>query len=188
MEGWSQDLHQLDAKKWAKECFDESLQIQLKVLPQGPLQWRLVATRQQVIIQLGDLIPHVSVTLYKLPNNLVFFFLTNTQKCLCNPNLIGFGWNGHKWVLRKQRNAGNSVNDLVLSHTISHTQMTASQLADGSCSLKGNQMSCSQFPGHGKWHNSYMDAASTCPRWPWPTGMVVWWRPQTCLRNIIVNN
>lgn len=33
----------------------------------------LVATRKQMIIQLGDLVPHVSVMLCQLPKNLGFF-------------------------------------------------------------------------------------------------------------------
>lgn len=41
----------------------------------------LVAIRKQMIIQLGDLIPHVSVNLCQLPNIFFsfFFLLTNTQ-------------------------------------------------------------------------------------------------------------
>lgn len=48
-----------------------------------------LVTRRQIIIQLGDVIPQVSVTLHLFPKNLGFLFpLIKHPECLCKPNLI----------------------------------------------------------------------------------------------------
>lgn len=46
----------------------------------------LVATRKQMIVQLGGLIPHVTVALCQLPNNLVL--LTNTPSISATPTSL----------------------------------------------------------------------------------------------------
>lgn len=48
----------------------------------------LAAFRKWIIIQLGDVISHVSVTLSLFPKNLGFFSYGKHPECLCRPNLI----------------------------------------------------------------------------------------------------
>lgn len=118
----------------------------------------LAAFRKWIIIQLGDVISHVSVTLSLFPKNSGFFSYGKHPECLCRPNLIDL--TEMLLVFAEKAEKCLELNEWFGAIPLSITHSNDGRPA---CTWtlfpKGNQLSCSQIPGHDKWHNFCMDAA-----------------------------
>lgn len=108
------------------------------------------------------------------PKIQLFFFLEAKTQSVC-ANLTWLIWLKCSLVC-----AEKAEKSLELSKWLGVIPLNITHSNDGRSACrwslfpKGNQMSCSQIPGHGKWHNFCMDAAKlvlgTPDLWGWLVG------------------